>query len=214
MLSPWPETYCIALSEAQSYGLVPIVTRLGAQQAACDRRRERFRRYHHVESVVTVLSRLSREPARLRDIRRLPASSGSSPADFVNALGKGHAGLTQGRGVSADIASVGRYFTLDELNVTLISKQWITGHLATRHSTSNQVVVAAPAPPSVTERWLVRLASKSVRFLDHQILRARYARELIAQVAIVTHRDGLRATFAKIRHWFKRAIRYRTKNMT
>lgn len=30
-LSPWPETFCITLSEAQSCGVVPIVTNLGAQ---------------------------------------------------------------------------------------------------------------------------------------------------------------------------------------
>ena len=206
MLSPWPETYCIALSEAQSYRLVPIVTTLGAQQ---ERVIDGVNGFHvapnDVQSVVDILSRLSGEPARLREMAsRLPTSSGSSPADFVNALEKVYAGLTQGRGISADISNVRRYFSLDELNVTLISKQWITAYLPTRHLASEQAVVVAPTPPSVAERWLVKLASRSVRFLDHQILRARYARELIAQVVIVTHRDGVRATLAKIRHWFKR----------
>lgn len=207
MLSPWPETYCIALSEAQSYGLVPIVTALGAQQ---ERVIDGVNGFHvipnDVQSVLAVLSRLSGEPARLRGMAaRLPTSAGLSPAEFVNTLEGVYAELTRGRRVATDIATVSRYFTLDELNVILISKQWITGYLpTTRHLLSETTAALLPAQPLVAERWLVRLASRSVRFLDHQILRARYARELVAQVVIVTRRDGMRATFAKVGYWFKR----------
>src|SRR5262245_52174735 len=79
-LSPWPETYCITLSEAQMQGLVPIVTALGAQAERVTHGENGF----HVPvndsgAVLAALRQLLQSPDLLRNLAaEPPAPAGSN----------------------------------------------------------------------------------------------------------------------------------------
>ena len=98
-LSPWPETYCITLSEAQAFGLVPIVTAIGAQAERVVHGQNGFHvPVNNADAVVKTLEQLFDDPKMVMELQaRQPLLTGIAPEQFVSQLEDIYTGLTQGR---------------------------------------------------------------------------------------------------------------------
>ncbi|HEY8564300.1 MAG TPA: glycosyltransferase [Beijerinckiaceae bacterium] len=126
ILSPWPETYCISLSEVQATGLVPVVTALGAQG---ERVRDGIDGFHvpvnDAEAVAAVLRRAIAEPALIEAMAaRLPAAPGQDGPAYAAAVDALYARLLDGRTPFAEGRRVRRALDLSELEIYLASPRW------------------------------------------------------------------------------------------
>ncbi len=126
-LSPWPETYCITLSEAQMLRLVPIVTALGAQVERVSHGRNGF----HVPvndsgAVLAALRQLLDAPELVHRMQEeQPAPAGATSAEFLGELTAIYRNLMADRPALAAIDEVRRSMTLDELGVVLSFPRWM-----------------------------------------------------------------------------------------
>jgi len=124
-LSPWPETYCISLSEAQAFGLVPVVTALGGQG-------ERVRHdidglqvpVGDVEATLAALTKLQDRATLARFATALPSEPGIDGVTFAARLDNLYHGLLGEHAGWPTRPQPSRRFGLDELGIVLTQSRW------------------------------------------------------------------------------------------
>lgn len=126
LLSTWPETYCMTLSESFAAGVVPVVTRVGA---LAERVRDGVDGFivpiGQAEPIVAALSRLLDEPGlhtAMRDAR--PADPFVSVPAYVSWLEERYDALLAGVPPRAPVTDAARTFSLAELGVHLNHGAW------------------------------------------------------------------------------------------
>jgi Glycosyl transferases group 1 len=189
-LSPWPETYCITLSEAQTQGLVPIVTALGGQaERVVDGKNGFHVPVNDAGSVFAILERLLDSPELLENLQgNQPVPAGSSSEDFIGQLTTIYRNLLADRPPLAAIAEVRRTMALDELGVVVSSPRWVVGAPpaapprpdpdggipdARGPAPALKVVESHPDPVSTILAQRMQHASRPVRLLLHLCLSER-----------------------------------------
>lgn len=125
-LSPWPETYCMTLSEAQAVGLIPIVTKIGAQAERVD---DGINGLHvpvnDATAVISALRSFLHHPDLISEMRaRQPVPSGMMPEQFVSRLEDIYTELLKNR-ARLPVALLNRPVSLDELGIYLLSPRWL-----------------------------------------------------------------------------------------
>jgi glycosyltransferase involved in cell wall biosynthesis len=126
-LSPFPETYCMALSEAQAFGLVPIVTAIGAPAERVVHGRNGFHvPVYNPNAVVATLEKLLKDPDLVLEMQlRQPFPAGAAPEQFVSRLESIYTELLENRARLLSVAFK-RAVALDDLGVYISSPRWIT----------------------------------------------------------------------------------------
>jgi hypothetical protein len=203
LLSPWPETYCISLSEAQSWGLVPIVTALGAQ---AERVSDGVNGFHvpanDASAVVRTLQRLLNDSQLLnRMAGQLPQRPGSEVTEFMVGLKTVYDKVVEGRSRLLEIPKLERAFRLDELDIALVTPRW----LPEQKQSLLSLVTTTPTRMSVEAivRGLEHRAVKSMRpmmvFVARQISRAQFMHYLLVKAVTVSKNDGLWEAMSRAR---------------
>ena len=125
-LSPWPETYCMTLTEAQFLGIVPIVTAIGAQAERVIDGHDGF----HVpiddsDAVLDILKRVLGDPEIIPRFRKnlgVPFHLASDA--FATRLEAVYARLIDGGSTPLATCEPTRALSLEELGVSLWSEKW------------------------------------------------------------------------------------------
>lgn len=124
-LSPWPETYCISLSEAQAFGLVPVVTALGGQG---ERVRDGIDGLHvpvgDVAATAAALAKLQDRALLQHLAAALPTEPGIDGATFAARLDHLYQQLQGDRAGWPTRPQPSRRFGLDELGIVLTNGRW------------------------------------------------------------------------------------------
>lgn len=172
VLSPWPETYCMTLTECQALGLVPIVTALGAQAERVQHGENGF----HVpvadaDAILAILDMLIRQPELLARLKqRQSAAASVQIGDFTSRLETIYDRLLAGRSAAAPAEHIRRTFNLGELGVTVSSPRWFD------HPPVPAVPQSEPAPEvalvdSAAQALLPEPVTTSVSAVDEALLR-------------------------------------------
>jgi glycosyltransferase involved in cell wall biosynthesis len=127
-LSPWPETYCMTLTEAQLLSIVPVVTALGAQAERVTHGRDGF----HVpiddsDAVLNILQQMLHDPEivpRLRSALGIPYHLTGDA--FTVRLEEIYNRLVGASSTPLATSDATRTLSLEELGVSLWSDKWVS----------------------------------------------------------------------------------------
>ena len=202
ILSPWPETYCMTLSELQMMGIVPITTDIGGQG-------ERVR--HEVDglkvpisdpsAVILALRRLSANP---QEIDRMAAALGNlsydGPAAFAAKADSIFADVVGSARRLTPSQTGHRVFGSDEIGVFLTAKRFIT---------PNRVTIAREPIVADNLMSVANVVAPAHVWRD----RMNFSRVLMGRFTRMAREDGTMAAFRRsaawARFWFIRRVRRR-----
>ena len=172
ILSPWPETYCISLSEAQSLGVVPIVTALGAQAERVVHGQNGFVvEPNDANAVVGILRQLAACPDRITTLAQaLPSCPGKEGPTFAAELAGIYDRLLA-QGSSFEPSSLTGTVTLRDLDVYVGQKRWLADD-------EPSVLIHSQQPPAIARSAWSKLARFAELKRNHRdkvaIIRALY----------------------------------------